>query len=161
MAAIYNIKQKSASITIMQKANLTDFTQHLYAFHTSRSKILCTTKKSGHEGSIPLEMAMSIAKESYWLSNDGINNYTRMVCLMAPDDVHYVDAGWFSHKVLRKETFFSPVFSLENSRYSWFTNSKVIIPVTLRNTHWVLTVTDIKGKVLYFCDSKGGSPELI
>lgn len=104
---------------------------------------------------------MSIAKESYLLSNDGINNYTRMVCLMAPDDVHYVDAGWFSHKVLRKETFFSPVFSLENSRYSWFTNSKVIIPVTLRNTHWVLTVTDIKGKVLYFCDSKGGSPELI
>lgn len=101
-----------------KKANLTDFTQHLYAFHTSRSKILCTTKKSGHERSIPLEMVMSIAKESYWLSSDDINNYTRMVSLMAPDDVHYVDAGWISHKVLRKETFFSSVFSLENSRYS-------------------------------------------
>lgn len=31
----------------------------------------------------------------------------------------------------------------------------------LRNAHWVLIVIDIKGKVLYFCDSKGGSPGLI
>lgn len=37
----------------------------------------------------------------------------------------------------------------------------MIIPVNLRNAHWVLIVIDIKGKVLYFCDSKGGSPGLI
>lgn len=73
-------------------------------------------------------MAISIAKESCWLSSDDINNDTRMVCLMAPDDVDDVDAGWFSYKVPRKY-FFSSIFSLENSRYSWFTKSKVIIPV--------------------------------
>lgn len=105
-------------------------------------------------------MAISIAKESCWLSSDDIKNDTRMVCLMAPDDVDYVDAGWFSYKVLRKY-FFSSIFSLENSRYSWFTKSKVIIPVNLRNAHWVLIVIDIKGKVLYFRDSKGRSPGLI
>lgn len=37
----------------------------------------------------------------------------------------------------------------------------MIIPVNLRNAHWVLIVIDIKGKVLYLCDSKGGSPGLI
>lgn len=161
MAPIYNIKQKSASITIMQKSKLNGHHLTPLRIPNKSFKDSLDKTKSSHEGLIPLEMAMSIAKESHWLSSDDINNYMRMVCLLAPDDVHYVDAGWFSHKVLREEASISSVFSLENSRYSWFTKSKVIIPVNLRNVHWVLIVIDIQGKVLYFCDSKGGSPGLI
>lgn len=99
---------------------------------------------------------MFIVKELYWLFSDDINNYMRMVFLMVLDDVYYVDVGWFSYKVFRKEIFFLLVFSLENSRYSWFIKLKVIIFVNLRNVYWVLIVIDIKGKVLYFCDLKGG-----
>lgn len=98
---------------------------------------------------------MFIVKELYWLFSDDINNDMRMVCLMVLDDVYYVDVGWFSYKVFREEVLFLLVFSLENSRYSWFIKLKVIIFVNLRNVYWVLIVIDIKGKVLYFCDLKG------
>lgn len=100
-------------------------------------------------------MVIFILKELCWLFSDDINNDMRMVCLMVLDDVDYVDVGWFSYKVFRKY-FFLLIFSLENSRYSWFIKLKVIIFVNLRNVYWVLIVIDIKGKVLYFCDLKGG-----
>lgn len=65
---------------------------------------------------------MFIVKELYWLFSEDINNDMRMVCLMVLDDVYYVDVGWFSYKVFRKEIFFLLVFSLENSRYSGLLN---------------------------------------
>lgn len=64
MAAIYNIKRKSASITIMQTSKLNGHHLTPLRIPNKSFKDSLDNKKSGHEESIPLEMAMSIAKES-------------------------------------------------------------------------------------------------
>lgn len=162
VATVYDLKPKSASFTIMPTSRLKEdcFTP-LRIPNKSFKDSLHNQDVVHQNGTISLDTALCMARDTYWLSSDDVNNYMKMLCLMAPEKVHFVDAGWFSHKILKDETLTSSVFSLENSKQSWFGKSKVVVPVNLRNVHWVLVVIDIKEKVMYFCDSKGDPPKII
>lgn len=84
-----------------------------------------------------------------------------VLCLRTTEDIHSLDAGWFNHKVMKDGHPSFIIFSLENRSCNWFTKSKILLPVNVQNVHWVLFVLDMREKVLYFCDPKCESPQLI
>lgn len=64
-------------------------------------------------------------------------------------DAHMVDAGWFSHKVIDNVSstiLKCDMFQLQSKSVNWFEKSHIVIPINIRNIHWILVIVNIKEK---------------
>ncbi|KAK3092502.1 hypothetical protein FSP39_003739 [Pinctada imbricata] len=105
-----------------------------------------------------------LSKPSEWLSSDQINCYMELVEMSSSALIHAVDACWFSQRILprgNENKIDWSLFNLENKRISWLDCSKVIIPINIRNIHWILLLVDISSTTIYYCDSQGNFTEIV
>ena len=100
-----------------------------------------------------------ILNETNWLRTSDIDTYLMLLCKSIPHDIYAFSASFFGSELLYAS---NPDYSRNSisSTYNFqqkslFARQFIIIPVNIRNVHWVVFVIDVVNKQILYCDSTG------
>jgi Ulp1 family protease len=167
LLSCYDRVQKETSVKIInRKCNNMSTLQTMVIPEQNVSAIEIGQFHGRHQQRYPIQGSAlkPMCNDTYWLSSDDINCYMDMLSSNTTSDVHMVDAGWFSHKMIVDSSplvLKSDMFEVQSKTVNWFEKSQIFIPVNIRNMHWLLLAVSIPKKIVYYCDSKGHTEGVI
>ena len=118
----------------------------------------------GNKKETPIAIPLYIINRESLLRSTDINLYMELLCENAPCKVHAFDASWFGNVLLygsNPDLFRGDTISTSSKAQYCMENDFVIVPVNIRDVHWIVLVIDIRKQVVYHYDPLGNKNDII